>query len=240
VFTFYKITNKINQKYYFGVHETNISDDDYFGSGVAIKKAILKYGKENFTKQVLEIFETEQEAYQKEYQIVNAEQINDPKCYNLTLGGNGGFSHINSTDINCGKNNSSKRPEVRKKISDSRKKTISKNPEKYRKVAIENFKIATEKWRGSKHTEESKKKMSEAQIGHPCPQSVRAAISKATKGRKDSEKTRQKKSKTHKRLVTEQNIDMGKWTRGKSKSLETKRKMSEAAKLRWQKKNTQN
>ena len=53
----YKITNIVNGKFYIGKHSTLDINDSYMGSGVAIKKAIKKYGKENFTKEILFEFE---------------------------------------------------------------------------------------------------------------------------------------------------------------------------------------
>ena len=49
----YKITNTTNGKIYLGIHSTDNLDDGYFGSGTAFKKAITKYGKDNFIKDVL-------------------------------------------------------------------------------------------------------------------------------------------------------------------------------------------
>ena len=42
VYTVYKIVNLTNEKYYIGVHKTSDPNDSYYGSGVAIKKAIKK------------------------------------------------------------------------------------------------------------------------------------------------------------------------------------------------------
>lgn len=86
----YEITNNINGKYYRGVHSTEDLNDGYMGSGDAIKAAIEKYGIENFTKTILEFFDTAEEAYAREAELVTIEEVNSPMCYNLKKGGQGG------------------------------------------------------------------------------------------------------------------------------------------------------
>lgn len=49
----YKITNKINEMIYVGCHTTTDINDSYMGSGVKIIKDIKKFGRENFTKDIL-------------------------------------------------------------------------------------------------------------------------------------------------------------------------------------------
>ena len=82
----YKTTNNLNNKYYYGVHEGQL-DDEYLGSGDNIKKAIKKYGKDNFTKEIIYIANDKNDAYEMESCIVSKELIGDPNCYNINIGG---------------------------------------------------------------------------------------------------------------------------------------------------------
>ena len=84
----YKVINKVNGKYYIGVQNTD--KKDYLGSGIAITEAIRKYGKENFTKDILNTCNTKEETYLIESMIVTQKLVDDPMCYNMKLGGEGG------------------------------------------------------------------------------------------------------------------------------------------------------
>ena len=94
----YLITNQVNNKIYVGKHSTNNLDDGYMGSGILIKKAITKYGIENFTKEYLAFCDTEEKLnwfekfYIKKYK---AREVG----YNLTDGGDGslGRKHTEET-----------------------------------------------------------------------------------------------------------------------------------------------
>lgn len=86
---FYKITNNINGKYYYGVHNTNSENDGYMGSGIAIQKAYEKYGKNNFSKEILKYFSTSKEAFEYEKNFITEDLVKDSQCYNMKTGGDG-------------------------------------------------------------------------------------------------------------------------------------------------------
>ena len=92
---FYKITNLLNNKYYYGIHSTNDLNDHYMGSGKRITAAIKKYGIENFSKEILKFFDSRLEMFEYEHLIVNEEILKDPQCYNLVIGGIG-YPHAES------------------------------------------------------------------------------------------------------------------------------------------------
>lgn len=100
----YQTTNLVNNKIYVGVHKTENPNtfDGYIGCGVNIKRpstyynpstafqyAVKKYGTKNFNRIILAIFDTEEEAYNLESQIVNKQFISRTDVYNSILGGKG-------------------------------------------------------------------------------------------------------------------------------------------------------
>lgn len=65
------------------------------GSGKVIRSAITKYGVDNFTKEILETFDTQEEMFQREKEVVTEEFLAREDVYNLRRGGDGGFDYIN-------------------------------------------------------------------------------------------------------------------------------------------------
>jgi len=61
----YITENILNGKKYIGDRSCNClpEKDYYLGSGIHLKNAKEKYGKENFKKEILELFETKKEAF---------------------------------------------------------------------------------------------------------------------------------------------------------------------------------
>jgi len=94
-YTIYKITNNLNGKFYIGKHQTKDLNDGYMGSGRLIRRAIQKYGKSNFTKEILHVFQTEEEMNAKEKELV----VISEQSYNLCEGGKGGFGYINQNEL---------------------------------------------------------------------------------------------------------------------------------------------
>lgn len=84
---FYKITNNINNHFYYGIHSTDNLDDGYMGSGTRLNMAYKKYGMDNFTKEILKYFETRKEAAEYEEEMVTESLILDDNCYNIIKGG---------------------------------------------------------------------------------------------------------------------------------------------------------
>jgi hypothetical protein len=84
----YCVTNTVNGRKYIGSHAGGLNDN-YLGSGVHISKAVKKYGKQSFVKDVLwegpKEFMREMETYWCEYFNVAA----NPLFYNCTNKGTG-------------------------------------------------------------------------------------------------------------------------------------------------------
>jgi group I intron endonuclease len=130
----YKTTNLINGKIYIGQDSKN--RPQYLGSGVYLKKAIKKYGKNNFIKEILEdSISTKDILNLREiYWIKKFNSIDSNIGYNLTKGGNG------SLGIKVSE-------EKRKKISESLKGKPKSKLHKQRLSESQRGKILSESHR---------------------------------------------------------------------------------------------
>lgn len=189
----YKVTNNINGRIYIGAHKTKDINDDYYGSGLAIKRAIEKYGKENFTKSILHVFDNERDMFDKEEEIVNEDFVKDEFTYNLTTGGKGGFYHVDTSgerNPNYGKANW-KKGKTEEEINEINRKRASKGEDNG--------------MYGKTHTEEAKQKIREAnkrwletEEGKAAKQQQAAECSERFKGVPKSEEQKRKMSESAK------------------------------------------
>lgn len=83
----YKTTNIQNGKFYIGVHATNNLNDGYLGSGKYLNDAIQHYGRDSFVREIINFHQSYNEALQEEAKLVTEKLVEDPNCYNLTIGG---------------------------------------------------------------------------------------------------------------------------------------------------------
>lgn len=91
----YKVTNLVNNKIYIGKDKHNNSR--YFGSGVKIKGAIKKYGRNCFIKETLEeCFDETILNEREEYWINEYNSVDRNVGYNITRGGEGGDTISNN------------------------------------------------------------------------------------------------------------------------------------------------
>jgi len=158
----YKTTNLLNSKYYIGMHSTDDLEDGYMGSGKRLWYSRKKYGDENHSIEILEYCNDRKELRKREEEIVNDELINEELCMNLVRGG-GGFmldKHHYKCSIAGGKA-TAERLKTDEEFSERQKKIVSENFKKAHKEG----KIKYDTFTGKKHTEETKKLMSESKKG---------------------------------------------------------------------------
>lgn len=106
----YKITNLINGKIYIG--KDTVSDKNYYGSGLLIKRAIDKNGIENFKKEIIEECKNNDElCIREKYWIEKYNSNNLEIGYNISKGGDGGDTFSNNPN----------KEKIRLKISNARK-----------------------------------------------------------------------------------------------------------------------
>lgn len=129
----YAVTNKVNDKVYIGKCSKDVSrSQSYLGSGVIINKAIDKYGKDNFKKEIIVDNVANHNLLnelEKHYIQLYASFVGSIG-YNLTKGGGGNFGYKPSK-------------ETRQKISDSNKGKLAYNKDIGKSVVFEGKKFTS-------------------------------------------------------------------------------------------------
>ena len=87
----YETTNLINGKKYIGKHKSSKFDKNYLGSGVALSRAIDKYGKENFSVKIIEKIDNSKNykflSEREMYYIEKYNAVKNKNYYNRSYGG---------------------------------------------------------------------------------------------------------------------------------------------------------
>lgn len=97
----YITTNHVNNKKYIGQKKYDRENRwrDYLGSGVHLKRAIEKYGNENFSKEIIEECYSKEELDEKEIYWINYyNAVESDEFYNISPGGDGGNTIAGYTD----------------------------------------------------------------------------------------------------------------------------------------------
>ena len=208
----YKITNNLNGKMYIGMHRSKSFDESYWGSGKIITDAINKYGKDNFSREVILECDSEDELCKAEERIIRELNcVESDEYYNLKDGGVGkfpvflgeangmyGVHRFGELNPNYGKHHVFS-DEIRKKMSDAHKgKKLSdyhrqriSEGNKGRKMSDETklkLSIKAKNRVGWHHTEETKLKMSKNNAMNK--EEHRIKVSKALRGRPSKAKNK--------------------------------------------------
>jgi hypothetical protein len=167
----YLTTNNITNQQYIGLKSKTVEEAIlYNGSGKRLLSAIEKYGKENFTRTILERDITDWELLCKReiYWIAKYDTFENPKHYNLTKGGEGGYGVIFSD-------------ERRVQMSDARKgKVLSRE---WKSNISKRLKEYNSKHERTLIADETRTKMSEAKLDYYKTPGAKAKASKAAKKR---------------------------------------------------------
>jgi hypothetical protein len=115
----YITTNNVNNKKYIGQrrfdeNKTTPEDDNYFGSGTLLVKAIKKYGSSNFSKEILCVCDNQKEVDEKEIYYIDKYQAlyNRDEFYNRAEGGQYDRSENHSESMSKRMNHYYSHPEL--------------------------------------------------------------------------------------------------------------------------------
>ncbi len=175
----YKTTNTVNGKWYIGMDERD--NPDYLGSGKVLSRAVAKYGRNVFQKEVLARANTRRKLAELERKfIAETGAVTDPMSYNIAEGGYGGSTWHKGPErelviekLRKAHTGKKKTEEHKHKISLSKigKKQSRETCERKRIIGKQRFaegKIQMpqgKNWTGLHHTTESKLKISNSKKG---------------------------------------------------------------------------
>lgn len=197
----YMTTNNINDKKYIGLKKSNIFLRNYFGSGKLIQKVLKKYGRDNFSVEILKWCHSETELIETELYYINL--YNAHLCENF-------YNMINTKTPILG--------HIFKKHSEKTKKLLSElaknRPPMTKETKSKISKTSKERWSDINYRNKIKRKiMTEEECINlsnkmkeimkdkgPLPEETKRKISLSRTGKKYGPH-----SEEHKRKISESN-----------------------------------
>jgi hypothetical protein len=161
----YKTTNLLNGNFYVGMHSTSDLNDGYLGSGIRLTRSIKKYGKKNFSIEILEFLPNRESLKQREKEIINERFLQNENCLNLQPGGGGGFVNSNHRQKFF---EGSKKYQFKTEDAAKGKKIFLEryyNDEEFRKRYKSRLKLRPSNWLGKNHRPDTIEKMKKSSIG---------------------------------------------------------------------------
>lgn len=200
----YITTNNINGKQYVGKCTINNSYyEDYLGSGQILNRAILKYGRENFSREILTFCDTSEilDFFEK-YWIEKLNCCKSRNFYNIAAGGTGGNVFAGYT--------LEEKIRYSQKISKDRKG--ENNPFFNKKHKEETKEKLRKTFSGKKLTQEHKQNVSNSLLGEKNPMYGKYGENNPNFGKKRTEKqkdfmSKKMKEASFKRLVEKAKIE---------------------------------
>lgn len=227
----YSHTNKVNGKIYIGITSKDPNARWKNGKGYQYNtyfyNAICKYGWDSFSHNILFSGLTEEEAKQKEVELIsNYNSNNRDYGYNLTAGGDGAVGRIVSEEtkqkISTSHIGLKHTEESRAKISESlagNKRALGYHHTEETKAKISEAGKGNQYTKGYHHSELAKQKIAEAHRGRIVSEETRRKLSEINTGRKHTEESKIKMSTNRKGIAS--------FTGCKHRE-DSKRKMSES------------
>ena len=213
----YKTTNLVNGKIYVGQHTSKTFNSKYLGSGKVLKKAIDKYGIDNFCCEIIEVCNSLEELNEKEiYWISKLQSKEESIGYNIADGGNK-LSLSGKHNPMFGKKNAATL-ETKMKISNSLQKY---------------YETHDGYWKNKTHSDETKKKMSISRTGKKLVRRIKDYKPwNCGKPLTEEQKQRLRLAHTgkHHDITTKEKISNS--LKGRIFSDEHRKKLSEKAKIR--------
>ena len=236
----YKIINNLNGKCYIGQRKHESKNDGYLGSGTAIKHAIKKYGKDNFSKIILKDnikCQTAADIFEMVY--IKRENTLIPNGYNIQQGGL--RPHTTTKGRVSPMKGKKHTEEAKRKIGEHSKGNhyglgYKHTEESKRKIGEHS--IGNKNCLGKKLTGEHIEKIKQSNLGRKCSEETKIKISNKLKNRIIDDEWKKKISESKKGIkITEEHIEILRQSRlGKTHSEETIHKMSESKKGKWSEK----